>query len=131
MNISNSPDSLAEVFRILGQPVRLLIVLILAQDRACVCHIEAVTGIRQAVISQHLIVLRKAGLVGTQREGRHIYYRLVQLDWYDVVCQAARVAGFEHEKLKSLSARPAAGCSCPLCHPEWEGKLACKKPSDS
>jgi ArsR family transcriptional regulator len=131
MNISNSPDLLAEVFHILGQPVRLLIVLILAQDRACVCHIEAVTGIRQAVISQHLIVLRKAGLVGTQREGRHIYYRLVQLDWYDDVCQAARVAGFEHEKLKSLSARPAAGCSCPLCHPEWEGKLACKKPSDS
>ena len=75
MNISNAPNSLAEVFRILGQPTRLQIILILAQDRACVCHIEAVTGIRQAVISQHLIVLRKAGLVGTQREGRHGHAR--------------------------------------------------------
>jgi len=127
MNISNSHDSLAEIFRILGQPVRLLIVMILGQDRACVCHIEAVTGIRQAAISQHLIVLRKAGLVVTQREGRHIYYRLAQPEWYDVVCHAAGVAGFEHEKIKSLSARPAAGCSCPLCHPEWDGKMACKK----
>ncbi|HQN03886.1 MAG TPA: metalloregulator ArsR/SmtB family transcription factor [Anaerolineaceae bacterium] len=127
MNISNSPDTLAEVFSILGQPARLLIVLILAQDRACVCHIEAVTGIRQAAISQHLIVLRKTGLVGTQREGRHIYYHLVQPGWYDVICQAAEVGGFDHEKIKSLSTRPAAGCSCPLCHPEWDGKLACKK----
>ena len=127
MNISSEPDSLAEVFRILGQPVRLQIVMIMAKDRACVCHLEAVLGIRQAVISQHLIVLRKAGLVTTQREGRHIYYRLVQHELYDAVCKAAGVLGLARDEIAALAARPVKQCSCPLCNPEMDPKLTCKK----
>lgn len=130
MNISIQPDSLAQVFRLLGQPVRLQIVLIMAKDRACVCHLEAVLGIRQAVISQHLIVLRKAGLVTTQREGRHIYYRLVQHELYDAVCQAAGVMGIVQDEISALAARPVKGCSCPLCNPEVDPKLTCRKSSN-
>ncbi len=54
---------LPRVFKILGQPVRLQILLILNTGEECVCHIEAILGIRQASISQQLMVLRDAGLV--------------------------------------------------------------------
>ncbi len=127
MNVLTNPESLSETFRMLGQPIRLQIILIIAKDRACVCHLEAVLGIRQAVISQHLIVLRKAGLVATQREGRHIYYLLSHPELYDTVCQVARELGFVQDEIAALAARPVKGCSCPLCNPELDPKLTCKK----
>ena len=49
MNISlDFSSSLAGFFQLLGQPVRIQILLIIAREQACVCHIEAVIGIRQA-----------------------------------------------------------------------------------
>ncbi len=59
---------------------RIQILLAIGDDEACVCHLEAVTGMRQAVISQHLMLLRKAGLVTPNRAGRNIYYRLKNPD---------------------------------------------------
>ena len=86
MPVNISPElsvPLAETFRLMGQPVRIQILLTIAKEEACVCHIEAALGIRQAVISQHLMVLRDAGLVATNRDGRNIYYRLSNTDVYD------------------------------------------------
>ena len=46
MNISlEDAESIAKVFRLLGQPARLQILLIITQEEACVCHIEAVRSI--------------------------------------------------------------------------------------
>ena len=59
-------SSLSDIFQLLGQPNRLYILLTIARDEACVCHLEAVLGIRQATISQHLMVLRDAGVVMAQ-----------------------------------------------------------------
>ena len=80
MNMSDrhSPGSenLAELFQLIGQPTRIQILLAIGDSETCVCHLEAVTGLRQAVISQHLMLLRKAGLVTPNRAGRNIFYRL-------------------------------------------------------
>jgi DNA-binding transcriptional ArsR family regulator len=65
---------------------------------------ELMTGldISQAAVSQHLRVLREAGLVTSRKEGRHRYYRLrpaalTELrDWLDDLEQ------FWHERLAAL-----------------------------
>ena len=41
-------------------------------------------GMRQASISQHLMVLRKAGLVTAHRDGRNIFYQLTHPEVVDV-----------------------------------------------
>lgn len=128
-NISpEASNSLAEIFRILGQPNRIQILLVIARQDACVCHIEAVLGIRQAAISQHLMVLRKAGLVTTAREGRHVFYLLALPDLYPAILQMAAAAGISAEGLAQFSARPLPGCSCPRCNPGMDPKLVCRKP---
>jgi ArsR family transcriptional regulator len=98
MNISNdtpTTEEIAKVFTLLGQPARLNIMLVIGSDHACVCHLEAVLGLRQAYISQQLMLLRAAGLVKTERSGRHIFYKLTDLRWLELIRQAARIKQIE------------------------------------
>ena len=61
----------------LGHPVRLGIALRLAQEGGtCACDFADIFGVSQPTVSQHLKVLREAGLVRTRRDGTQIYYSL-------------------------------------------------------
>ena len=84
---------------------------------------------RQASISQHLMVLRKANLVTTHRVGRNIFYQLCRPEVVDVLQRAALLAGIGPERLQGLTQRPIAGCPCPQCNPEMDPDLACQKSS--
>jgi len=92
-------ENMAELFRLLAQPARLQILLVIGTGEACVCHLEAVLGMRQASISQHLMVLRKAGLVTSRREGRNIFYQLACPDVIDVFIRAAKLSGVDPDVL--------------------------------
>jgi len=111
---------------IISQPARIQILYILETQESCVCHIESVTGLRQASISQHLMSMRKIGLVKTRRDGRHIFYHLAQPGVIMLLQKAAELAGINHQLLKSLSRRPISGCSCPQCSPDMDSKNICK-----
>lgn len=65
------------MIRLLGDPVRAQIVTLLAAGPACTCHLVADTGAKQPNISNHLRVLREAGLVAAEPRGRFTYYRLI------------------------------------------------------
>jgi len=128
MNISNQTipaELMAEFFRILGQPVRVQILLTIGQGEACVCHLEAYLGLRQAAISQHLMVLRDAGLVITNRDGRNIFYRLAMPELLEVVYQAAKIIGILPGELVSSTVQPVFPCPCPHCNPEKAEGLDC------
>ena len=69
----------AEVFKLLGNEVRLSIVMAIHSQgglRINVSEIQAITGYPQATVSQHLSKLRATKLVKTQREGTKIYYKI-------------------------------------------------------
>ncbi len=127
MNISSDIMNLADAIRLIGQPVRIQILLILAKDSACVCHIEAVTGIRQAAISQQLTILRKAGLVQAAREGRNIFYSLTHPDIIQSINKVASVLKISQESLAVFSNKPIPNCPCPRCNPDMDPDLTCKK----
>ncbi len=128
VNISSeASEALAEAFRLLGQPVRIQILLTIANQEACVCHIEAALGIRQAAISQHLMVLREADLVAANRDGRNIFYRLARPGLFEAICQVAAVAGIPADDLAQFSRRPLPDCPCPRCNPGVDPQLTCKK----
>jgi DNA-binding transcriptional ArsR family regulator len=77
----------------LGHPVRLGIALRLAQEGGtCACDFADVFGVSQPTVSQHLKVLREAGLVSTRRQGTQIYYSLDPAGIDDVRAVVARLA---------------------------------------
>ena len=75
-----SAAGLAQVFKALGDPVRLrLVSLIGAREggEVCVCDLTSAFDLSQPTISHHLKVLREAGLIDSERRGTWVYYRLV------------------------------------------------------
>ncbi|MFE1322099.1 ArsR/SmtB family transcription factor [Kitasatospora phosalacinea] len=65
-----------ELLRVLSDPLRLRIVTLLARETLCTTHLVEETGARQTNLSNHLKVLRDAGVVDTEPCGRFTYYRL-------------------------------------------------------
>ena len=72
------PDQtdLSAVLKALAEPSRWRIVELLACEELCVCHLEDETGIAQPLVSHHLKVLRRAGLVESEKHRQWTYYRL-------------------------------------------------------
>src|SRR4029079_12376142 len=66
----------ARIGKALGNPARLEILELLAQSERTVESLADQLRLSTANTSQHLQVLRGAGLVETRREGLHIHYRL-------------------------------------------------------
>ena len=70
-------DDLVEVFRALSDPTRLRLVKLLGGGQSlCVNALAGRLGVTQSAVSQHLRVLRQAGLVTGQRQGSFIHYAL-------------------------------------------------------
>ncbi|WP_328749498.1 metalloregulator ArsR/SmtB family transcription factor [Streptomyces sp. NBC_00285] len=65
-----------DLLRVLADPLRLRIVTLLAEETLCTTHLIEETGARQTNLSNHLKVLREAGIVETEPCGRFTYYRL-------------------------------------------------------
>ncbi len=63
-------------FKALGEPTRLRIIRLLAQEELCVCELEEILKMSQPRISQHLRVLKQARLVTERREGTKRYCKL-------------------------------------------------------
>ncbi|MEM0962533.1 MAG: metalloregulator ArsR/SmtB family transcription factor [Bacteroidota bacterium] len=69
---TSPPDQLAALSKALAHPARLAILQTLGARGTCVCgEVVEVVGLAQSTVSQHLKVLREAGLVRGTAEGRH------------------------------------------------------------
>ncbi len=66
-----------ELLRALSAPVRIAIVLQLRDADRCVHELVDALDVAQPLISQHLRVLKAAGVVRGERRGREVVYRLV------------------------------------------------------
>jgi ArsR family transcriptional regulator, arsenate/arsenite/antimonite-responsive transcriptional repressor len=70
---------LARIFKALGNPVRLEIIQHLAASDRCICgDIVAALPLAQSTVSQHLKVLKEAGLIKGEIEGPAVCYCIDQ-----------------------------------------------------
>lgn len=95
-----------DLIRVLADPLRLQIVTLLAKETLCTTHLVEETGARQTNLSNHLKVLREAGVVETEPCGRYTYYKLRA----DVI---ASLAGQFTELAESARAAADNKRSCP------------------
>ncbi|WP_424217774.1 ArsR/SmtB family transcription factor (plasmid) [Streptomyces sp. BI20] len=86
-----------DLIRVLGDPLRLQIVTLLASETLCTTHLVEETGAKQTNLSNHLKVLREAGVVDTEPCGRFTYYRLRPEVLEGLSAQFAALAGAARE----------------------------------
>lgn len=116
----NKPEKkISSLLRAIAQPTRLRILAAIGAEEACVCHLEARLGLRQAYISQHLMALRKARVLRTRRDGRFIYYRLQDERLLDFIHQAGVLAGISDAEFNRMGqGSTQTACCCPHCSGE-------------
>lgn len=84
----------AELFKILSVDKRIEIIELLKKEAMSVNALAEALGISQSAVSQHLRVLRSAGLVHDDRQGYWVYYSL------------------DHEALEACRQRLNRICTC-------------------
>ncbi|MDO6569308.1 metalloregulator ArsR/SmtB family transcription factor, partial [Gilvimarinus sp. 2_MG-2023] len=72
---TSASDTLASLLKAAGDPLRLQILAILAQNSYGVSELARIFDVRQSGMSHHLKLLTAAGLTTSRREGNSIYYR--------------------------------------------------------
>jgi ArsR family transcriptional regulator len=110
MNINTRlpENKISRLLEIIGKPARLQILLAIGTGEACVCHLESMLGMRQA--------MRSARVLAARRSGRYIYYRLRDPALLDFIHQAGHLAGVSHDRMEALIHRdPISQCECPNC----------------
>jgi len=98
----------AEVLKTLASPRRLQIVHLLADGPSDVGRLAEELGISQPNASQHLAVMRAAGIVESERVGRGVVYRLVDPDVVQACAIMRGVLLRRLSRLSKLSDRAAA-----------------------
>lgn len=81
-------DSAGELLRALSAPVRMAIVLQLQVHDCCVHDLVDTMELPQPLVSQHLRVLKAAGVVIGERDGREVRYHLVDHHLAHIVVDA-------------------------------------------
>ena len=106
-----------KLFKTLMHPARLEILDVLRNGEACVCHLEAALGYRQAYISQQLSVLRDANLIQDRRDGWNIYYRVTKPQVFALLDVGQTMVGGKPSKRKLAHRAELDNCLCPRCNP--------------
>lgn len=111
---NNAYKALSEYFKLVSHPVRLKILEILRNERACVCHINAILDLRQAYVSQQLAVLREGGLIEDNKDGWNVYYHVSDPSVYEIIDLAWKVVDPDGSLQQDDLSIPD-NCDCPRC----------------
>ncbi|HNU56241.1 MAG TPA: metalloregulator ArsR/SmtB family transcription factor [Flavobacteriales bacterium] len=76
----------SEMLKVAAHPQRLAILDLLGgRQRMCVSDLMNALGIEQAILSQHLTLMRDKGLLGVEREGKYSFYHLEQPGFLKII----------------------------------------------
>jgi ArsR family transcriptional regulator len=82
-----SPEALeliAARFRVLGEPMRLRLLIALERDERNVSQLVEATGANQANVSRHLQTLTDAGILGRRKECLNVFYHIADPGIFDL-----------------------------------------------
>lgn len=118
-SITNVFEQIAIPLTAIASPQRIALLLAIGRGEACVCHLETIFAWRQAYISQHLMALRKAGVLQVRRQGRYIYYRLKNASYLDLLTASASLSGISAETVSALiNTNTYPSFKCTPCAPD-------------
>lgn len=98
---------MARLMRALANESRLIIVDRLSRGECCVCELAELTGLDQSTVSRHMSRLESSNVVGRERRGQHVYFRLAAPWVKEFLDSLSPVAGPDDDPAESDS--PTAG----------------------
>ena len=91
-------EKLAEYFKVLSEPNRLLVLGVLKDGEHNVSAVVEKTGLSQALVSKHLRLLTIAGLVKRMPEGSLVFYKVADRGVFKLITQANKLLLAAHQQ---------------------------------
>jgi len=96
--LDESMERLAEYFKVLSEPNRLVVLEVLKDGEHNVSAVVEKTGLSQALVSKHLRLLTIAGLVKRMPEGSLVFYKVVDKGVFKLITQANKLLLSAHQQ---------------------------------
>ena len=106
VRLQNRSEEISEILKLLGNPQRLLIVLLLCEGEYAVSEIEERLGIRQPTLSQQIGALREAGVIEGRREAKAVIYRLAHEQTRQLLDALYRIFGPDGQATQTVKTSP-------------------------
>jgi DNA-binding transcriptional ArsR family regulator len=85
-------DLSIKIFKALGHPIRYKIVKFLYDGPKCVCKLNESIEFSQANLSQHLKILKDAGILSSEKVGMNIHYRISDDEIKEIIDSVEKLA---------------------------------------
>jgi ArsR family transcriptional regulator len=89
-----------DVFKALADPTRLKILECVKDGEKCICEIIPYTKKSQPNVSQHLKILRTAGLIEERKEGTYLFIKVSTKQIYTVIESIKNLKKLNRKKIK-------------------------------
>ncbi|GLS26894.1 ArsR/SmtB family transcription factor [Marinibactrum halimedae] len=113
------------LLKLLAHRSRLLVLCNLAKEEQTAGELEAIAGLSQSALSQHLAKLREENIVTTRREAQRIYYSLSDdttreliVSLYRVFCKKEEAIGLTGSSSPVLNSASTSSPNCSSSLPE-------------
>ena len=80
-----------EIFKALADSTRLKILECIEEEEKCICEIIPYTGKSQPNVSQHLKVMKHAGIINERKDGTRIMIKASNKDIFKIIDQVKRM----------------------------------------
>jgi len=80
-----------EIFKALAAHTRLKILECIEEGERCICEIIPYTGKSQPCVSQHLKVMKHAGIIDERKDGTKIMIKASNDEIFKIVCQVKKL----------------------------------------
>ena len=91
MKITEIEKRTLELFKLLGNSTRMMIIKILQRRETNVTEIVEITGKDQSTVSKHLRLLKETDIVSFRTEGNKVFYRLKKNDIVELIEKAMNI----------------------------------------
>jgi ArsR family transcriptional regulator len=116
-----SGAAIEDVLAALGNRVRLEIVSVLLDGECCVCEITPDFSQERSVVSRHLAVLERAGIIRSRKVGRRVFYQIAD-ERAVVLLAIAREMAAHPEKGVPVGPQSGLACCAPRKNRRTNGK---------
>ncbi len=94
-------QSQADYFKALSHPARLKILHLLRDGEKCVCEIVPLLGMEQSNVSRHLAIMRKEGILSSQKKGLKVTYSTTNKTIYELIDMSKTIMVSHLEKKRA------------------------------
>lgn len=92
-------ERITQLLKLMAEPSRLRLLQVLIHEEVCVCDLAEILDMTPSAVSHQLRLLRSAGIVKPRREGKTIWYKLIDPEVQTLLIHLEEVCQYEHIKI--------------------------------